>query len=71
MSTPNPLLANSSVLTQRINTHNKCKALFSNPESENNLRVKSSNKKLPKVISQLKTDRKAEYTKLKARQIES
>ena len=30
---PCTAMANSSVLTQRINTHDKCKAILSNPES--------------------------------------
>lgn len=69
MNNPSLVNGNNSILTQRNNTHSKCKGISSSHESEITARLKSSSKKLPKAINKMKTDRKAEYTKLKAKQI--
>lgn len=61
---------NNSILTQRDNAKPKSKGASSIIENEATTRLKSSGKKVPKAIGNLKTDRKAEYAKLKAKQIE-
>lgn len=59
MSIPSLTNGNNSILTQRNNTHSKCKGISANQESEITARLKSSSKKLPKAINKMKTDRKA------------
>lgn len=59
MNNPSLINGNNSILTQRNNTHSKCKGISANAESEVTARLISSSKKLPKVINKMKTDRKA------------
>lgn len=58
MNNPSLINGNNSILTQRNNTHSKCKGISANTESEVTARLISSSKKLPKVINKMKTDRK-------------
>lgn len=50
---------NNSILTQRNNANPKNKGVSFAIENEATARLKSSSKKVPKAIGNLKTDRKA------------